>query len=91
MADDSIVREIRQLREDIKEDFTQLRDDIKARVLREVYAAEHAEHARRIGQLELDMVQAEEKRVASRRWIIASIALPVLMIIVSIVLAVARP
>lgn len=87
MADEAIGREIRQLRTDLKEDLGEIKASLGALLPREVYNAEHSALVRRIDVLERDVERAETERVTARRWVIASVALPLVSVAVMIVLA----
>jgi len=91
VADDPVGREIRQLREDLRDDIAQLRSELDRRVLREVHSAEYKSLEARLSALEREVEAAETKQVGQRRWLVSAVVLPVIALIVTIVLAVTRP
>lgn len=87
MSDEAIGREIRQLREDLKDDL----GDIKAKLVellpREVYTANHEALKHRVSTLEAEVKRAEDERTATRRWLITAIVVPIVTVTVTIILA----
>lgn len=79
MNDDALGREIRQLREDLKD-----------RLPREVYAAEWRAIDSRLRAVERDIELGEQARVATRRWQVGSVVLPVMAMVVMIVMTLVR-
>lgn len=90
MTDDPVLREIRQLREDLREDMQQLRADIAARVLREVYDSQRTAMTSRIEALEKDVADAEAARNATRRWLLGAITAPVGVLVIQLAVTVIR-
>lgn len=88
MADEAIGREIRQLRIDYKEDVSELKADQSKLLPREVYTARHEALERRISALEREVELAEASRVATRRWLVSAVVLPLVSMVVMIILAV---
>lgn len=99
MADESLGREIKQLRADLKDDLGEIKAELGKLLPRELYEARHDALVRRVDTLERDTERAEEKRkdeakqaeaerVAARRWAIASVVLPLVSVAVVIILGV---
>jgi hypothetical protein len=88
VTDESIGREIRQLRADLKEDLGEIKGQLGALLPREVYTANHEALKHRVSTLEIELKRAESERVNARRWAIASVVLPVVSLTVMIILAV---
>lgn len=88
VADEAIGREIRQLREDLKGQFGDIKADLAKLLPREVYEAKHSALVQRVETLERDAERAEAERTANRRWFIASVVVPLGSMAVMIILAV---
>lgn len=88
MTDEAIGREIRQLRADLKEDFTEIKSQINGLLPREVYSAKHEALQERVRTVELKVQLAEERQTATRRWLISAVVLPLVSMAVMILLAV---
>lgn len=88
VADEAIGREIRQLRQDLKEDLGEIKSQLGALLPREVYEAKHSALVQRVETLERDVKAAESERTANRRWFIASVVVPLGSMAVMIILAV---
>lgn len=88
MTDDAIGREIRQLREDTKSGLAKIESGLDKLLPREVYEAKHDSLVRRVDALEKEAERAEAERVATRRWLISAVVLPLVSMAVMIVLAV---
>lgn len=88
MTDEAIGREIRQLRADLKEDFTEVKGQIAGLLPREVYHAKHEALQERVRTLELKAQLAEERQTSTRRWLISAVVLPLVSMAVMIILAV---
>lgn len=85
MADDSaVLREIQQLREDIKDDFVQMRAEIARKADAELTQERHRGTDRRITVLEAAREHDEERKRADRRWVIAAIVIPVAIALVQL-------
>ena len=89
-------------RDEYRDDLTQLRTDVAARVLREVYTADQRALDFRVSTLEkqvprlADEVGELEKRrvergVNKRRYLVASVVLPAVAIAVTVLLFVIKP
>jgi len=91
VTDDPVLREIRQLREDWRDDMGQLRSDIQARVLREVYDTERTAMNARVTGLETKAADSEKERQNSRRWVVTAIISPIVMMIFTLVITVMKP
>lgn len=98
MADEAIGREIRQLREDTKNGLAKIEAGLDKLLPREVYSANHEALKRRVEVVERDLERleaerdhdaerAETERANNRRWLIASIVVPVATMTVTIILA----
>lgn len=88
VADEAIGREIRQLRQDLKEDLGDIKAQLGALLPREVYEAKHSALVQRVETLERDAKAAESERTTNRRWFIASVVVPLGSMAVMIILAV---
>lgn len=88
MADEAIGREIRQLREDLKDDLGEIKTRLGSLLPREVYEAKHTALVQRVETLERDAERAETERTTNRRWFIASVVVPLGSMAVMIILAV---
>lgn len=88
VTDEAIGREIRQLRQDLKEDLGDIKAQLGALLPREVYEAKHSALVNRVETLERDAKNAEAERTANRRWFIASVVVPLGSMAVMILLAV---
>lgn len=88
VADEAIGREIRQFREDVKDDLGDIKSRLGALLPREVYEAKHTALLQRVETLERDAERAESERTANRRWFIASVVVPLGSMAVMIILAV---
>lgn len=102
MTDDPVLRELRQFREDWRDNMSQLRIDIQARVLREVYDSERQAMNIRVAAIEKDVEEAakthkqeteaaDKKRDSNRRWIVTAIISPIVMMIFTLVVTVMKP
>lgn len=91
MSDEAIVRELERLRIDIKEDFAELRTQLGALLPREVYTAHRDAMMQRLDNVEKAVDGIDARQVASRRWIVSAVVLPVVSILVMIGLTVWQP
>lgn len=91
MSDEAIGREIRQLREDIRDDLGEIKAQLSQLLPREVYTAHHEAIKTRVSKLESDLDALETRGTATRRWIVTAVVVPTVTMIVTIVLAVWRP
>lgn len=88
VTDEAIGREIRQLRQDLKEDLGDIKGELGKLLPREVYSANHDALKRRVDVLERDIERQEAERTNTRRWLITAIVVPTVSLAVSIILAV---
>jgi hypothetical protein len=88
VSDEAIGREIRQLRQDLKEDLGDIKTELGKLLPREVYSANHDALKRRMDVLERDVERQEAERTNTRRWLITAIVVPTVSLAVSIILAV---
>jgi hypothetical protein len=88
VADESLGREIKQLRDDTRSGITDIKALLDKLLPREVYEARHDAVVRRVDTLEREFERAEADRTAMRRWLISAVVLPVASLIVTIILAV---
>jgi len=88
VTDEAIGREIRQLRDDTKAGLGDIKAELGKLLPREVYEAKHDSLVRRVDALEKEAERAEAERVATRRWLISAVVLPLVSMAVMIILAV---
>lgn len=69
-------------------EIVQLRNDLRERVSKDVYEAHREAIDRRITSLEREVELAEMSRIATRRWLISAVVLPLVSMAVMIILAV---
>lgn len=91
MTDDPVLRELRQFREDWRDNMVQLRADIQARVLREVYESERQAMNVRVAAVERDIEEGAKTRDTNRRWIVTAIVSPIVMMVFTLVITVMKP
>lgn len=91
MTDDPVLRELRQFREDWRDSMAQLRSDIQARVLREVYDSERQAMNTRVAAVEKDIEEGAKTRDSNRRWIVTAIVSPIVMMVFTLVITVMKP
>lgn len=91
MTDDPVLRELRQFREDWRDSMVQLRADIQARVLREVYESERQAMNVRVAAVEKDIEEGAKTRDTNRRWIVTAIVSPIVMMVFTLVITVMKP
>lgn len=98
MSDEAIGREIRQLREDIRDDLGEIKTQLSLLLPREVYTAHHDAIKSRMSKLEADVerleqqtAKAEDKRQTStlQRW--GMIIIPALSVAAFIVFQLVKP
>ncbi|CAM3460685.1 hypothetical protein [Stackebrandtia soli] len=82
MTDDALGREIRQMRQDIRDDFAHAR---------EVADLKHATLEARVNALEQAAAAEAAERRTTRRWLIGAVIVPSVMMLVTVILAVWRP
>jgi hypothetical protein len=68
-------------------EISQLRNDLRDKVSRDVYDAHREALGHRITALEREMELAEESRTATRRWLVSAVVLPLVSMAVMIILA----
>ncbi|WP_026931235.1 hypothetical protein [Glycomyces tenuis] len=88
MTDEAIGREIRQLRDDIKDDLGEIKGELGKLLPREVYTARHEALTRRVESLEREAELAETRQTATRRWMVSAVVIPLVSMTVMIILAV---
>lgn len=82
MSDESIGREIRQLRDDVRDDFGHLR---------EVFGLRLDNLAERVKKLEDSAAAEVAERRATRKWLIGAVVVPSVMMLLTLVLTVWGP
>jgi len=89
VADDSaVIREIQQLREDIKDDFAQMRAEIARKADADLTTERQQTMSRRIEDLEAARRHDAEQKRGDRRWIVAAIVVPVVVALVQLLASV---
>jgi hypothetical protein len=91
VTDDPVLRELRQFREDWRDNMAQLRIDIQARVLREVYESERQTMNVRVAAIEKELEDGAKTRDANRRWIVTAIVSPIVMMVFTLAITVMKP
>lgn len=90
MSDESIGREIRQLREDVKDDLGEIKARLTGLLSRELAQERHDGLVKRLDTLERDAEKQESERQATRKWAIGAIVFPLISVTVTIVLTLVR-
>ena len=72
-----VVRRLDSVRQDLKEDINQLGKRMDSKVDQQVYDLRHAALEARVTAVERRAVEGEARIVATRRWIIGTIIIPV--------------
>lgn len=84
MPDDALVREMQQLRADIRDDFQQLRGDMSRKADAELTNERLSTDRRRIDALEQARQADDDRKRADRRWIVAAILVPITIAVVQL-------
>lgn len=95
MADDitnaELARRLESFRRDVHDDLADIGRRMDSYVLREVYQAERSAMETRIGVLEARIKDGEDQRRTQSRWLLGTIAMPIVTLIVTIILNLRGP
>lgn len=81
-----IVRRFDDRLTDVREDIRQLAQIIESKVSREVYLLQLAALESRVSALELAREKDTEKIVATRRWLIGAVIVPLVGVLLPVIL-----
>jgi hypothetical protein len=95
VADDitnaELARRLESFRRDVHDDLADIGRRMDSYVLREVYQAERSAMETRIGVLEARIKDGEDQRRTQSRWLLGTIAMPIVTLIVTIILNLRGP
>lgn len=94
MADDpsngELARRLDERFTDVREDIQQLGHRLDGKVSQEVYDLRHEALARRVTTLETLREKDAEKLVATRRWLIGAVVVPLIGIFLPVIILLAQ-
>lgn len=85
-----VVRRFEDRFTDVREDIAGLGTRIDTKVSQEVYDLRHEALTARVGTLETLREKDAEKLVATRRWLIGAVVIPLLSVLMPVIILLAR-
>ncbi|MBA2951983.1 hypothetical protein [Streptomyces himalayensis] len=85
-----VVRRFEDRFTDVRDDIKQLGDRIDTKVSQEVYDLRHEALASRVSTLETLREKDAEKLVATRRWLIGAVIMPLVGVLLPVIITLTR-